>query len=212
MTKERIKEWYDYWKGEVYFSYSGGKDSSVLLHIVRSMYPDVPAVFVDTGLEYPEIKQLIKQNDNIITVRPKMPFHKVIENYGYPVIGKKQARFIRDLQNPTPGNEATRNLRLTGMNGNGEPCPSMKLAKKWLYLADAPFKISEQCCNIIKKEPFHKYVKENKKRGMNDVMAHESNKREKDYLRQGCNAFNLKEPISQPMAFWTEQDILWYIK
>lgn len=212
MTQERIKEWYEHWNGNVYISFSGGKDSTVLLHIVREIYNDIPGVFIDTGLEYPEIKQLVKSTENITILKPKMPFHKVLENYGYPVIGKKQARSIRDLQNPTPKNEATRNLRLTGLNGKGEPCPSMKLAKKYHYLADAPFKISEQCCDIMKKEPFHRYVKETGKYGMNAVMAHESNRREKDYLRQGCNAFHLKEPKSQPMAFWNEQDILQYIK
>ena len=45
MTQQRIREWYEHWDGEVYVSFSGGKDSTVLLHIVRQMYPDVPAVF-----------------------------------------------------------------------------------------------------------------------------------------------------------------------
>ncbi len=58
MTKERIRKWYEYWDGNVYVSFSGGKDSTVLLHIVRSLYPDVKAVFSDTGLEYPEVKKL----------------------------------------------------------------------------------------------------------------------------------------------------------
>lgn len=54
MTKQRIREWInEFGVDGVYVSFSGGKDSTVLLHIVREMYPDVPAVFVDTGLEYP---------------------------------------------------------------------------------------------------------------------------------------------------------------
>ena len=59
-TKQRIREWYEYYNGEVYVSFSGGKDSTVLLHLVRSIYPDVEAVFSDTGLEYPEIKEFVK--------------------------------------------------------------------------------------------------------------------------------------------------------
>ena len=30
MTKQRIKAWYDYWDGQVYVSFSGGKDSTVI--------------------------------------------------------------------------------------------------------------------------------------------------------------------------------------
>jgi 3'-phosphoadenosine 5'-phosphosulfate sulfotransferase (PAPS reductase)/FAD synthetase len=37
MTQQRIRQWYDYWDGEVYVSFSGGKDSTVLKHIVDSM-------------------------------------------------------------------------------------------------------------------------------------------------------------------------------
>lgn len=212
MSLQRIEEWYKKWNGKIYFSFSGGKDSTVLLNLIRTLYPNTPGVFINTGLEYPEIVSFVKTIDNIEILYPKLPFHKVIEKYGYPIIGKKQARFIRDLQNPTPKNEATRNLRLTGYNKNGEKCPSMKLSKKWIYLKDAPFKISEKCCDVMKKEPFHRYVKETGKYPINGVMAHESRMREKEYLRNGCNAFHLKEPISQPLAFWTEQDILKYIK
>ena len=46
MSRRRIRQWYEHWDGEVYVSFSGGKDSTVLLHIVRSLYPEVPAVFV----------------------------------------------------------------------------------------------------------------------------------------------------------------------
>lgn len=58
MTKTRIRDWYEYWNGLVYVSFSGGKDSTVLKHLVDSMYSDVPTVFVNTGLEYPEIQKL----------------------------------------------------------------------------------------------------------------------------------------------------------
>ena len=55
----QIRIWYDYWDGKVYVAFSGGKDSTVLLHLVRSLYPDVPAVFCNTGLEFPEIVEFV---------------------------------------------------------------------------------------------------------------------------------------------------------
>lgn len=57
ISKRRIEDWYEEFDGDVYVSFSGGKDSRVLLHLVRSMYPDVPGVFADTGLEYPELRE-----------------------------------------------------------------------------------------------------------------------------------------------------------
>ena len=69
MTKVRIRDWVNYYGREgVYVSFSGGKDSTVLLHLVREEYPDIPAVFVDTGLEYPEIRQFVKTFDNVTWV------------------------------------------------------------------------------------------------------------------------------------------------
>jgi len=68
-SERRIREWYEYWNGEVYICFSGGIDSTVLLNIVRKLYPNVPAVFSDTGLEYPEIRDfvIIRMREEILT-------------------------------------------------------------------------------------------------------------------------------------------------
>lgn len=42
-------------------------------------------------------------------------------------------------------------------------------------------------------------------------MASESRLRTQQWLNNGCNGFDMKSPISNPMAFWTEQDVLQYI-
>ena len=80
---EYVQSVYD---GQVYVSFSGGKDSTVLKHIVDGMYDDVPSLFVNTGLEYPEIQKFAMSQKNVITVRPDMRFDEVIKNYGYPII------------------------------------------------------------------------------------------------------------------------------
>ena len=65
ITQARIMEWYSFYEGQVYISFSGGKDSTVLLNLARRIYPNIEAVFVDTGLEYPEIREFIKTFDNV---------------------------------------------------------------------------------------------------------------------------------------------------
>lgn len=93
-TELRIREWYEHWEGNVCVSFSGGKDSTVLLDIVRRLYPDVPAVFSDTGLEYPEIKEFVKTFPNVTIVRPKHSFKEILTKYGYPIISKEVANTV----------------------------------------------------------------------------------------------------------------------
>lgn len=93
-TELRIREWYEHWEGNVYVSFSGGKDSTVLLDIVRHLYPNVPAVFSDTGLEYPEIKEFVKTFPNVAIVRPKHSFKEILTKYGYPIISKQVANTV----------------------------------------------------------------------------------------------------------------------
>ena len=191
-------------------SFSGGKDSTVLLHLVRSIYPTVPAVFVDTGLEYPEIKQFVGTLKNVTTIRPKKSFKQVLDEFGYPVVSKKVARQIHDLQNPNKKNTATRHLYLTGIKRDGSSTKTFKLPQKWRKLIDAPFKISGKCCDIMKKYPIHTYEKETGRKGFVGTMASDSHQREISYLQTGCN--NFKRNVGMPIAFWTEEDVWQYLR
>lgn len=47
---------------------------------------------------------------------------------------------------------------------------------------------------------------------MTGQMASESRLRTQQWIKNGCNGFDMKSPISNPMAFWTRQDVLLYIK
>ena len=94
-TEERIKEWVEeYGIDGVYVSFSGGKDSTVLLNIARRLFPEIKAVFVDTGLEYPEIREFVRGFDNVDWLKPKMNFKQVIEKYGYPFISKEVSECV----------------------------------------------------------------------------------------------------------------------
>jgi len=133
-AQDAISCFYEAWDGAVYISFSGGKDSTVLLHIARTMYPNIKAVFVNTGLEYPEIVLFVKTFDNVDIIRPKKNFKWVIENVGYPVISKKQAMFIGYLQNPTDKNKNMRELIVNGVTTNGNKCTAYLLSKKYYPL------------------------------------------------------------------------------
>ena len=207
MTKRRIKEWYDLWDGQVYVSFSGGKDSTVLLHIAREVYSDIEAVFVNTGLEYPEIQQFVKTFDNITILRPKMRFDEVIKLYGYPMIGKEVARRIWYAKK---GSKWAIN-QLEGLDWQGKPKPFIKsMYSKYKPIIETDFDISDKCCLVMKKRAVYDFEKA--KKPIMATLASESKIRKTAWLKTGCNAFTGKKPTSNPMAFWTEQDVLRYIK
>jgi len=209
LTQKRIRDWYDHWNGNVYVAFSGGKDSTVLLDLVRNIYPDIPAVFVDTGLEYPEIRKFVKTVDNVTRIKPDMSFKKVIEKYGYPVVSKKVAGMIEPFQNPTDKNIRSRELYDNGIIKNGHV--RFKLSEKWKILKNAPFKVSGKCCDVMKKKPIKKYERESGNKGMTGVMAYDSQLRTAQYLTYGCNHYTGKA-VSNPIGFWVEHDIWAYIK
>ena len=212
-TQRRIEEWVDEFTVDgCYVSFSGGKDSTVLLDIVRGLYPEITAVFVDTGLEYPEIRQFIKTFDNVTILRPKKSFKEVINDYGYPIISKEVSECVDQARKAiTTGKYCYRLERLEGTARDKDGNLSMYNMPKWKFLLDAPFKISNRCCFVMKKTPAYQYHKDTGKVPIIGTMAEESRLRQKQYLRQGCNGFNNKIPTSTPMAFWTEQDVLKYL-
>lgn len=209
MSKRRIQEFYEHFDGKVYVSFSGGKDSTVLLHLVRSLFPEVPAVFIDTGLEYPEVRQFVKATKNSITLRPDKTFKEVLEQYGYPVISKEVAKTIEEnRRNPDGYTKKKFDSNSTYVKKYG----SRYDLSKWLPLRDSDIKISAKCCEIMKKRPAKKFEKESGLKPYIATMAAESNLRKQEYLKKGCNSFDTVRPASTPLGFWTEQDILQYIK
>ena len=252
MSQLRIREFLDEFGEEgCYISFSGGKDSTVLLHLVREINPNIPAVFVDTGLEYPEIREFVKTFENVDIIKPNMTFKQVINSYGYPFISKEVSGAIeetrkffykiqkeRGIEIPDGkqlefllyayekgidfGYEHRLPIRALQMIGkvphkrNGVLTGEISKTydkSKWGFAMDAPVKISNQCCNIMKKAPTKKYAKETGRYAhFTGMMAEESFMRTTSWLKYGCNSFESKYPTSNPMSFWTEQDVLNYIK
>jgi 3'-phosphoadenosine 5'-phosphosulfate sulfotransferase (PAPS reductase)/FAD synthetase len=220
MTKERIRQWInEYGEDGVYVSFSGGKDSTVLLDLVRQDYPNVVAVFVDTGLEYPEIRNFVKTFDNVVWLKPKLTFKEVIKKYGYPFISKEVSQSIDEVKSYIEKkHDGSPKYSYRWKKLNGEAIdkktgkPSSYNIPQWKFLLDSPYKISDKCCKVMKKSPVHSYEKQTNKQPITAQMASESRLRTQKWLENGCNGFDMKKPISNPMSFWTEQDVLLYIK
>lgn len=257
MTKLRIRQWVEHYGIDgVYVSFSGGKDSTVLLHIARSIYPEMRAMFIDTGLEYPEIRDFVKTFEHVDIVKPKLTFKQVIEKYGYPFISKEVSetvfgarKYLTELTKHATitkaGRQAGRQHRIitdtnayldlinllkrkmqTRAGGSNErllillgelPTKTGNFPKsrynceRYKFFIDAPFEISNRCCNVMKKEPAAKYTKQTGRVPIIGTLAEESWLRMQKWLQNGCNAFESKKPVSNPLSFWTNQDILNYI-
>ena len=206
VTQTRIIEWYQHYGGKVAVNFSGGMDSTVLLDLARRIYPDIRAVFVQTGMEYREIQDFVASVPNVAWRYPEIPFNKVISDYGYPVISKEVAKRIEYARKGA----AWAKMHLQGLMSDGTPSRYNERYKKWAFLVDAPFLVSEKCCEISKMRPLRRFTKETGCIPIVGIMASESFRRQSGFLQTGCNGFNKKEPSSKPLSFWNKQNILEY--
>lgn len=219
-TQKRIKDWYDHYDGEVYLAFSGGIDSTVLRHLIKTTVGvyDVPSVFVNTGLEFPEIQKFVKackeRDHDVEILYPTMNFVQVIQKYGYPAVSKEVSRHL-DYATKAIAEGREKESRdyqaLMGYIKDKYGNKSMFNCDKWKYLLNADFKCSASCCDIMKKSPSKKYESETGRVQYVGTMAEESRLRVEKWLQSGCNAFDNKRPTSAPMSFWTHQDVLQYL-
>lgn len=226
-TLSKIAEWFSRWKGEVFVAFSGGKDSSVLADLCafwcsvtkETLY----LCFVDTGLEYPEIKKHVKLYQQYLQekhgievvldiVRPQMRFDEVLKTYGYPMISKEVAKCVSSAKRLDSKYGQVCRDRLEGTHKQKSGERSLYNCEKYKPLLNVDFEISHRCCDVMKKTPSHDYAKRTGRKKITAQMAQESRLREQQWIKYGCNGFDMTFPTSNPMSFWTEQDVLRYIK
>lgn len=169
----RIEELYHETDGKCYISFSGGKDSTVLLALTKMCYdiysiPElIPAVFVNTGIEMGitiDFVKWVKENyyPNVITIRPEKSFDYVLKTYGKPVKSKLRSEFLNRWQNGNRTRSVVQNL-VEGKTNSGKRAARTVLADKDMHMLSDEFPIipSKECCHVLKKKPFLYYAKEN---------------------------------------------------
>lgn len=190
--------------GKVAVSFSGGKDSTVLLWLVRKLFPEVKGVFCNTGNEWPDIVKFVRGTENIDIIYPEMKPSEVIGGYGFPLISKDTAHKIWYARHRPDSVVAKVGM---GEVGNGK----YKIPMCYRYLLDADYDVTSECCEILKKRPFAKYRKEHQVNFYIGTMACESLNRTSSYLRQGsCNHYDWvdrRRTKSLPLSIWMEEDI-----
>lgn len=223
----RVYEWHTYWNGAVYVSFSGGLDSTVLAYIVCQAYRKygldgkIPLVYVDTGTEYPEIREFVEFYTQWLrekfpeldiekeTLHPKHSFKWVCENKGFPITSKDTAGKIRKLRHGRLS-DRYRNYLLNG----DERGKFGMLAKKWQWAINTekmPADISEYCCEVMKKQPFKEYVKRTGRQPFIGITQDESFRRENQYNHTGRNVYDGRTIKSQPLGFWPKGEIIRYV-
>lgn len=205
-SERKIREWYMHYGGRVYVSVSG-RDSAVMLDLVRKMYPGIPAVFCDTGLEYPEVREFIKGLDDVTWLKPKLSFAETIKKYGFPIVSKEVSQYIHEYRHTK-----SEKLRQKRLHGAGDRFRSGKIPLKWRYLLEAPFEICHKCCDVMKKRPAASYEKSTGRVPFIGTLAEDSMARSRAYMRYTCNAYGLGRPRSAPLSLWTHADILEYVE
>lgn len=205
-----IDQFASHYPGKVYVSFSGGKDSCVMLHLVEMLVPDVPCVFVMTGCESPSVCRFIRQmqqRHNIEIIRPEKTLRQVFAECGFPLVSKQVAHDIHAVRR----NPYCKSSRWMLWRDNPHCIPN-----RWMYLLNEPYEVSERCCFWLKKKPCHDYTKRTGKHPFLGLLASESDTRTAMYVRRGgCNTFNDRGkalPASLPLAIWMEQDVWDYIK
>jgi len=86
--KDLIKKAFDE-RENASVSWSGGKCSTVVLHIALEIEPHIPVFFNDTGVHFPETRKYVEQmvskwDINLVRGKPDVTFWQIVEKWGFP--------------------------------------------------------------------------------------------------------------------------------
>lgn len=219
-----LKAWKD-GEGKMFVSFSGGKDSTVLYHLVKMAGIKADVLFFDTGIELDAVYDFVKTFDDVILRKPKKPFGRIIKEYGKPFKSKYNSEYLKtyDGSYKNPFNLVRNNEFIKGtihkiigsyIVDTGVKAHSRALAKKNFHILHPDrieeYKIANKCCSYLKKDPSADYIKENDVNGyFMGVRKAEGGARAMTY--KSCRSMKKvgKKLIlqSMPMFDWEDSDI-----
>lgn len=205
-----------YGEENFYISFSGGKDSTVLSDIIDLALPDnkIPRVYVDTGIEYSLIRSFVKSkaetDRRFVIIAPSKNIRKTLEEYGYPFKSKVHATYLRRCKENGFSRGVKQYLGILEGKEPWTPENSCPKCLRYQFLGEIPFKVSEKCCDMLKKQPLKYYMKEYKKQyAITGIRAAEGGGRKTATCvviqREKLKFFN-------PLAVCTDDFMEWYIK
>lgn len=153
-----------YGEDKCYLSFSGGKDSTVLHYLIDIAMPGnkVKRVFANTGMDYKHIVEFVKEmarnDDRFIILKPKVPIKKMLENDGYPFKSKHHSEMVAIYQRNNESSSALK-YRDGEYNFNSNKCPN--ILKYQFTNGYNKLKISDKCCYNVKEKPLREYEQEN---------------------------------------------------
>ena len=162
-AKHRITTLYYQTNGYCYLGFSGGKDSTIVLALIKQLELGIPAVFCDTRIELDATYNFVRWvNDNYYPVKiiqPEKSFSQVLKEYGKPVKSKLRSHVLRAYQN-NPECKSAKQLF-------NKKVYRVSIANKDFHILHPDFKIkvSPACCDVLKKKPFATYAIENDMEG-----------------------------------------------
>ena len=208
-----------YGEENFYLSFSGGKDSTVVHHLLDMAIPGnkIPRVFANTGIEYNAIVEFVRERERednrFVMIHPSVPIKKMLETEGYPFKSKKHSSILETYQKykTTEGRIGIQHyLHISDDGVNWSYKASCPQILKYQFNPDYPLKISDKCCQRMKEDPLRKWQRENKKSiSILGLMREEGGRR----AFAECVVFtNGKLTSFQPLAKVTHEWEHWFIE
>ena len=186
-------------------AFSGGKDSTVLLHLLLQHKKDIPVNYGNTGIEFPECVRFTRKlvqdwHLNFYEAKPEVNFWWVVQEYGWPLMGKTYG--VGGVAHKSSREQFFDDLHQQG-----------KLTGQYKIQSEVP--ISSACCTFLKERPSQKLQK---KMGIEcvflGILAKESRQRTFNFLEYGEFYYSKNQKIHKchPLSIWTDDDIWAYIR